>query len=230
MRPPAWTSSRPSARAPGCGTSTGGGSSTASPRRARSTSDGETRASSRPPTPPSTTSTTATSCSARSQKAELAAKPGRDHAGRLSCTMFGTGGGEAIDFAIKLARGRDRAAHDHLDASTATTATPASRSRPAARASFREPFEPLMPGVRPGALRRPRGARRGDRRAHRGGPARTDPGRGRHRRAAAGLPRRRARGVRPRRGAADPRRDPDRPRAHRASGGRASTSASCPTS
>src|ERR1035438_6066959 len=39
------------------------------------------------------------------QKAQLAAKLAEISPGDLSFTMFGTGGGEAIDFAIKLARG-----------------------------------------------------------------------------------------------------------------------------
>src|ERR1035437_2265336 len=39
------------------------------------------------------------------QKADLAARLARIAPGELSCTMFGTGGGEANDFAIKLARG-----------------------------------------------------------------------------------------------------------------------------
>jgi len=77
-------------------------------------------------------------------KAELAAKLAEITPGELSCTMFGTGGGEAIDFAIKLARGatgRPRIVsavngyHGHTGFALSACG----------RASFREPFEPLMP-------------------------------------------------------------------------------------
>jgi acetylornithine/succinyldiaminopimelate/putrescine aminotransferase len=77
-------------------------------------------------------------------KAELAAKLAEITPGDLSCTMFGTGGGEAIDFAIKLARGstgRPRILstvngyHGHTGFALSA----------AGRASFRQPFEPLMP-------------------------------------------------------------------------------------
>jgi putrescine aminotransferase len=78
------------------------------------------------------------------QKAELAARLARITPGDLSCTMFGTGGGEAIDFAIKLARGATRRSkivstlngyHGHTGFALSA----------AGRAAFREPFEPLMP-------------------------------------------------------------------------------------
>jgi acetylornithine/succinyldiaminopimelate/putrescine aminotransferase len=77
-------------------------------------------------------------------KAELAAKLAEITPGELSCTMFGTGGGEAIDFAIKLARGstgRPRIVstvdgyHGHTGFALSA----------AGRESFRAPFEPLMP-------------------------------------------------------------------------------------
>jgi putrescine aminotransferase len=77
-------------------------------------------------------------------KAELAAKLAEITPGELSCTMFGTGGGEAIDFAIKLARGstgRSRIVsavngyHGHTGFALSS----------GGRASFRLPFEPLMP-------------------------------------------------------------------------------------
>jgi len=77
-------------------------------------------------------------------KAELAAKLAEIAPGDLSCTMFGTGGGEAIDFAIKLARGATgrpgivsavNGYHGHTGFALSA----------AGRASFREPFEPLMP-------------------------------------------------------------------------------------
>lgn len=77
-------------------------------------------------------------------KAELAAKLAAITPGDLSCTMFGTGGGEAIDFAIKLARG---ASGRHVIISTVNgyhghTGFALSAG---GRAAFREPFEPLMP-------------------------------------------------------------------------------------
>jgi len=77
-------------------------------------------------------------------KAELAARLAKITPGDLSCTMFGTGGGEAIDFAIKLARGstgRPRIIstvngyHGHTGFALSA----------GGRASFRAPFEPLMP-------------------------------------------------------------------------------------
>ncbi len=80
-------------------------------------------------------------CSA--PKAELAARLAELTPGELSCTMFGTGGGEAIDFAIKLARGssgRPRIVstvngyHGHTGFALSA----------GGRASFRDPFEPLM--------------------------------------------------------------------------------------
>jgi putrescine aminotransferase len=77
-------------------------------------------------------------------KAELAAKLAEITPGELACTMFGTGGGEAIDFAIKLARGSTRRPriistvngyHGHTGFALSA----------GGRASFRDPFEPLMP-------------------------------------------------------------------------------------
>jgi len=76
-------------------------------------------------------------------KAELAERLAELTPGALSCTMFGTGGGEAIDFAIKLARGatgRPRIIstvngyHGHTGFALSA----------GGRASFRDPFEPLM--------------------------------------------------------------------------------------
>jgi acetylornithine/succinyldiaminopimelate/putrescine aminotransferase len=81
-------------------------------------------------------------CSA--QKAELARRLAELSPGDLACTMFGTGGGEANDFAIKLARGATRRPtivstingyHGHTGFSLSA----------GGRAAFREPFEPLMP-------------------------------------------------------------------------------------
>jgi acetylornithine/succinyldiaminopimelate/putrescine aminotransferase len=79
------------------------------------------------------------------QKAELAARLAEITPGDLSCTMFGTGGGEANDFAIKLARGATRRPkiistvngyHGHTGFALSA----------AGRVAFRQPFEPLMPG------------------------------------------------------------------------------------
>ncbi len=81
-------------------------------------------------------------CSA--EKAALASRLAQLAPGELCCTMFGTGGGEANDFAIKLARGATRRPtiistvngyHGHTGFSLSA----------AGRAAFREPFEPLMP-------------------------------------------------------------------------------------
>jgi acetylornithine/succinyldiaminopimelate/putrescine aminotransferase len=78
------------------------------------------------------------------QKADLAAKLAEVSPGDLSCTMFGTGGGEAIDFAIKLARGATGRSkivstingyHGHTGFALSA----------GGRSAFREPFEPLMP-------------------------------------------------------------------------------------
>ncbi len=78
------------------------------------------------------------------EKAELAARLAEITPGELSCSMFGTGGGEAIDFAIKLARGasgRDRIVstvngyHGHTGFALSA----------AGRDAYRQPFEPLMP-------------------------------------------------------------------------------------
>jgi len=77
-------------------------------------------------------------------KAELAERLAALTPGSLSCTMFGTGGGEANDFAIKLARGSTRRLrivstvngyHGHTGFALSA----------GGRASFRAPFEPLMP-------------------------------------------------------------------------------------
>jgi acetylornithine/succinyldiaminopimelate/putrescine aminotransferase len=78
-------------------------------------------------------------------KAELAAKLAEITPGELSCTMFATGGGEAIDFAIKLARGSSGrpgivSAIDGYHGHTGFALSAAGRE------SFRAPFEPLMPG------------------------------------------------------------------------------------
>jgi len=78
------------------------------------------------------------------EKAELAAKLAEITPPGLNCTMFGTGGGEAVDFAIKVARGstgRPRIVssvngyHGHTGFALSA----------AGRGAFRQPFEPLMP-------------------------------------------------------------------------------------
>jgi len=78
------------------------------------------------------------------QKAMLAAKLAEVTPGDLTCTMFGSGGGEAIDFAIKLARGSTGrptvvSTVDSYHGHTGFALSAAGRS------SFRQPFEPLMP-------------------------------------------------------------------------------------
>jgi len=77
-------------------------------------------------------------------KARLAARLAEIAPGELSCTMFGCGGGEAIDFAIKLARGSSRRKHilSTIDGYHGHTGFALSAG---GRASFRDPFEPLMP-------------------------------------------------------------------------------------
>jgi putrescine aminotransferase len=78
------------------------------------------------------------------QKADLAKKIAEITPGNLNCTVFGVGGGEAVDTAIKLARGysmkkeiiyTDKAYHGHTGFALSAIG----------RDSFREPFEPLMP-------------------------------------------------------------------------------------
>jgi len=81
-------------------------------------------------------------CSA--QKAELAHRLADLAPGDLACTTFGTGGGEAVDFALKLARGSTgrpkvvttvNGYHGHTGFALSA----------GGRAAFREPFEPLIP-------------------------------------------------------------------------------------
>jgi putrescine aminotransferase len=81
-------------------------------------------------------------CSA--QKARLAERLAELAPGDLMCTTFGTGGGEAVDFALKLARGstgRPRIVstvngyHGHTGFALSA----------GGREAFREPFEPLIP-------------------------------------------------------------------------------------
>ncbi len=81
-------------------------------------------------------------CSA--QNARLAERLAELSPGDLTCTTFGTGGGEAVDFALKLARGstgRPRVVstvngyHGHTGFALSA----------GGREAFREPFEPLIP-------------------------------------------------------------------------------------
>jgi putrescine aminotransferase len=78
------------------------------------------------------------------QKAALAKKLAEISPAGLTCTTFGTGGGEAVDFALKLARGATgrpkiissvNGYHGHTGFALSA----------AGRESFRQPFEPLMP-------------------------------------------------------------------------------------
>ncbi len=80
-------------------------------------------------------------------KADLAKKLAEITPGNLKLTMFGVGGGEANDFAIKLARGYTRRPeiittvkcyHGHTGLALSGIG----------REAFRKPFEPLTPGFR----------------------------------------------------------------------------------
>jgi putrescine aminotransferase len=81
------------------------------------------------------------------QKADLAKKLAEITPGDVKCTIFGTGGGEANDAAIKLARGytmkteiiyAERAYHGHTGFALSAIG----------RAAYKEPFEPLIPGFK----------------------------------------------------------------------------------
>ena len=78
-------------------------------------------------------------------KADLAKKLAEITPGDLKCTIFGVGGGEANDAAIKIARGftmkkeiiyTQKAYHGHTGFSLSAIG----------RDAYKEPFEPLMPG------------------------------------------------------------------------------------
>jgi len=78
-------------------------------------------------------------------KADLAKKLAEITPGDLACTVFGAGGGEANDAAIKIARGytmkkgivyTEKAYHGHTGFALSAIG----------RAAYREPFEPLVPG------------------------------------------------------------------------------------
>ncbi|MCG6534522.1 MAG: aminotransferase class III-fold pyridoxal phosphate-dependent enzyme, partial [Syntrophales bacterium LBB04] len=81
------------------------------------------------------------------QKADLAKKLAEITPGNLKCTIFGTGGGEANDAAIKLARGytmkkeiiyAEKAYHGHIGFALSAIG----------RDAYKEPFEPLIPGFK----------------------------------------------------------------------------------
>jgi len=80
-------------------------------------------------------------------KADLAKKLAEITPGNLKCTIFGVGGGEAIDAAIKLARGytmkkeiiyADKAYHGHTGFALSAIG----------RDAYKEPFKPLIPGFK----------------------------------------------------------------------------------
>jgi len=79
------------------------------------------------------------------QKAELARKLAEIAPGNLDCCVFGCGGGEAVDAAIKIARGytmrsgivyAEKSYHGHTGFALSAIG----------RAAYKEPFEPLVPG------------------------------------------------------------------------------------
>jgi acetylornithine/succinyldiaminopimelate/putrescine aminotransferase len=80
-------------------------------------------------------------------KADLAKKLAEITPGDLACTIFGVGGGEANDAAIKIARGytmkkeiiyTQKAYHGHTGFALSAIG----------RESYKEPFEPLVPGFK----------------------------------------------------------------------------------
>lgn len=80
-------------------------------------------------------------------KADLAKKLAEITPGDLKCTIFGVGGGEAIDAAIKIARGytmkkeiiyAERAYHGHTGFALSAIG----------RDAYKEPFKPLIPGFK----------------------------------------------------------------------------------
>jgi putrescine aminotransferase len=80
-------------------------------------------------------------------KADLSKKLAEITPGNLKCTIFGVGGGEANDAAIKIARGytmkkeiiyTERAYHGHTGFALSAIG----------RNAYKEPFEPLMPGFK----------------------------------------------------------------------------------
>ena len=78
------------------------------------------------------------------QKAQLAERLAGLAPGNLRCTMFGSGGGEAIDFAIKLARGAT-GRHRIVSTTNGYHGHTGFALSAGGRDAFRAPFEPLMP-------------------------------------------------------------------------------------
>jgi acetylornithine/succinyldiaminopimelate/putrescine aminotransferase len=78
------------------------------------------------------------------EKAELAAELAEISPPGLTCTTFGTGGGEAVDFALKLARGAS-GRHKIVSAVNGYHGHTGFALSAAGRDAFRHPFEPLMP-------------------------------------------------------------------------------------
>ncbi|MHB8247156.1 MAG: aspartate aminotransferase family protein [Acidimicrobiales bacterium] len=78
-------------------------------------------------------------------KADLARRLAEVTPGDLDCVMFGTGGGEAVDFAIKLARGSTMRPGIvcSIDGYHGHTGFALSAS---GRDAYQDPFRPLMPG------------------------------------------------------------------------------------
>jgi len=83
----------------------------------------------------------------RKPQADLAKKLAELTPGDLQCTMFGCGGGEAVDFAIKLARGftmkteiisAHKAYHGHTGFALSAIG----------REVYKKPFSPVMPGFK----------------------------------------------------------------------------------
>ena len=81
---------------------------------------------------------------ASKQKADLAKRLAGLAPGALNCVTFGTGGGEAVDFALKLARGATRR-HTIISTVNGYHGHTGFALSAGGRAAFREPFEPLMP-------------------------------------------------------------------------------------
>jgi acetylornithine/succinyldiaminopimelate/putrescine aminotransferase len=81
---------------------------------------------------------------ASKQKADLAKRLAELAPGNLNCVTFGTGGGEAVDFAIKLARGAT-GRHTIISTVNGYHGHTGFALSAGGRAAFREPFEPLMP-------------------------------------------------------------------------------------
>ncbi len=80
-------------------------------------------------------------------KADLARKLAEISPGDLKMTMFGVGGGEANDYAIKLARGYTRR-HEIITVEKCYHGHTGLALSGIGRDAFRKPFEPLVPGFK----------------------------------------------------------------------------------